>query len=200
MSENSQREYAYTQNRELSWLRFNRRVLEEASDASVPALERLKFISIFCSNLDEFFMIRVGSLFDITRIDPLKTDSRTGWTADKQLDEVYKTIPGLLAMKKHIYTAVAHELEKSGICDVSFDGLTDDETKRINRFFRTDMLPVLSPILIGPNHPLPHLVNKRLYTAALLEHKKEKAVGIVPLPDSLPPFVMLPDGKRYIRT
>ena len=200
MSENSQREYAYTQNRELSWLRFNRRVLEEASDASVPALERLKFISIFCSNLDEFFMIRVGSLFDITRIDPLKTDSRTGWTADKQLDEVYKTIPGLLAMKEHIYADVAQELEKSGICDVSFDGLTDDETKRINRFFRTDMLPVLSPILIGPNHPLPHLVNKRLYTAALLEHKKEKAVGIVPLPDSLPPFVMLPDGKRYIRT
>ena len=196
MSENSQREYAYTQNRELSWLRFNRRVLEEASDASVPALERLKFISIFCSNLDEFFMIRVGSLFDITRIDPLKTDSRTGWTADKQLDEVYKTIPGLLAMKEHIYADVAQELEKSGICDVSFDGLTDDETKRINRFFRTDMLPVLSPILIGPNHPLPHLVNKRLYTAALLEHKKEKAVGIVPLPDSLPPFVMLPDGKR----
>ena len=200
MSENTQREYAYTQNRELSWLRFNRRVLEEASDASVPALERLKFISIFCSNLDEFFMIRVGSLFDITRIDPLKTDSRTGWTADKQLDEVYKTIPGLLAMKEHIYTAVAQELEKNGICDVPFDELTADETKRINRFFRTDMLPVLSPILVGPNHPLPHLVNKRLYAAALLEHKKEKAVGIVPLPGSLPPFVMLPNGKRYIRT
>ncbi len=200
MSENTQREYAYTQNRELSWLRFNRRVLEEASDTSVPALERLKFISIFCSNLDEFFMIRVGSLFDITRIDPLKTDSRTGWTADKQLDEVYKTIPGLLTMKEHIYTAVAQELEKNGICDVSFDNLTADETKRINRFFRTDVLPVISPILIGPNHPLPHLVNKRLYAAALLEHKKEKAVGIVPLPGSLPPFVMLLDGKRYIRT
>lgn len=200
MSENPLREYAYTQNRELSWLRFNRRVLEEASDASVPALERLKFISIFCSNLDEFFMIRVGSLFDIARIDPLKTDSRTGWTADKQLDKVYKTIPGLLAMKEHIYADVAQELEKSGICDVSFDELTNDESKRINRFFRTDMLPVLSPILIGPNHPLPHLVNKRLYAAALLEHKKEKAVGIVPLPGSLPPFVMLPEGKRYIRT
>ncbi len=200
MSENTQREYAYTQNRELSWLRFNRRVLEEASDTSVPVLERLKFISIFCSNLDEFFMVRVGSLFDITRIDPLKTDSRTGWTADKQLDEVYKTIPGLLVMKEHIYTAVAQELEKNGIYDVPFDELTADETKRINRFFRTDVLPVISPILIGPNHPLPHLVNKRLYAAALLEHKKEKAVGIVPLPGSLPPFVMLPDGKRYIRT
>lgn len=81
-----------------------------------------------------------------------------------------------------------------------FDELTADETKRINRFFRTDMLPVLSPILIGPNHPLPHLVNKRLYAAALLEHKKEKAVGIVPLPGSLPPFIMLSNGKRYIRT
>ena len=114
MSENPLREYAYTQTRELSWLRFNRRVLEEASDASVPALERLKFISIFCSNLDEFFMIRVGSLFDITRIDPLKTDSHTDWTADKQLDKIYKTIPGLLATKEHIYADVAQELEKSG--------------------------------------------------------------------------------------
>ena len=105
---------SYTQNRELSWLRFNDRVLEEAMDATVPLLERLKFVEIFTSNLDEFFMIRVGSLFDITRIDPLKTDSHTDWTADKQLDKIYKTIPGLLATKEHIYADVAQELEKSG--------------------------------------------------------------------------------------
>ena len=77
--------YTYTQNRELSWLRFNQRVLEEAGDRTVPAMERLKFISIFSSNLDEFFMIRVGSLFDWTRIEPDGTDSKTGMTAQEDI-------------------------------------------------------------------------------------------------------------------
>ena len=200
MSEDSHGKYPYTQNRELSWLRFNRRVLEEAADISVPALERLKFIAIFSSNLDEFFMVRVGSLFDIARMAPNETDSRTGWTASKQLQQVYHAIPGLLSMKTHIYQALSQELEKEGIQDVPYDKLSSEELKCVTRFFREEMLPVVSPILIGPNHPVPHLVNKRLYAVAFLEHGKgHKAIGIVPFPESLPPFVMLPDGKRFIR-
>ena len=78
MPENSQKQYRYTQNRELSWLRFNRSVLEEAADPAVPALERMKFVSIFSSNLDEFFMVRVGSLFDLARMTPDDTDNKTG--------------------------------------------------------------------------------------------------------------------------
>ena len=88
--------YSYTQNRELSWLRFNRRVLEEAMDESVPLLERLKFISIFSTNLDEFFMIRVGSLFDISSINPEHIDNKSGMTASEQLDSIYQVIPGLV--------------------------------------------------------------------------------------------------------
>ena len=201
MPKNTQKQYRYTQNRELSWLRFNRRVLEEAADPGVPALERLKFVSIFSSNLDEFFMVRVGSLFDLAHMTPDDTDSKTGWTPAQQLHHVYRTIPGLLTMKKQIYAAVMETLAQSGIQDVSPETLDAGELKQVNRFFKTELLPVLSPIVIAPNHPVPHLVNKNLYAAALLESKKgHKAIGIVPVPDSAPPYLLLADGERFVRT
>ena len=201
MSKNSKEQYVYTQNRELSWLRFNRRVLEEAVDPSVPTLEQLKFVSIFSSNLDEFFMIRVGSLFDISRMTPENTDNKSGWTAAEQLKRIYSAIPELLSLKKQIYTDVMASLERVGIQDVSIANLTPDEMKLVSRFFKSEMLPILSPILIVLNHPVPHLVNKNLYAAALLENKKDrKAIGIVPLPESLPPFIMMPDNRRFVRT
>ena len=200
MSENTIK-YHYTQNRELSWLRFNRRVLEEAADTAVPAWERLKFVSIFSSNLDEFFMVRVGSLFDLARMMPDDRDSKTGWTPSEQLRHIYQAIPELLSMKEQIYAAVMGELHRSGIQDVLPESLTAGDMKQIHCFFKNEMLPVLSPILIAPNHPVPHLVNKRLYVAARLENKKgHRAVGIVPVPDSLPPYLLLADGTRFVRT
>ncbi len=201
MPKNFEGQYRYTQNRELSWLRFNRRVLEEAADPSVPALERLKFVSIFSSNLDEFFMVRVGSLFDLARMTPEDTDNKTGWTPAQQLHHIYRAIPGLLTMKKQIDTAVMEELHRSGIEDVFPETLNAGELKQVNRFFKTELLPVLSPIVIAPNHPVPHLVNKNLYAAALLESKKgHKAIGIVPVPESTPPYLLLSGGTRFVRT
>ena len=201
MSKNTQKQYLFTQNRELSWLRFNRRVLEEAADPSVPALERLKFISIFSNNLDEFFMVRVGSLFDLDRMTPNDIDNKSGWMPEQQLRHIYRSIPGLLAKKQQVYTSVMEELNRSGIQDVPIEKLDAGEIKQMNRFFKSELLPVLSPILIGPNHPVPHLVNKRLYAAALFENKKgQKAIGILPMPESLPPFLLLAGGKRFVRT
>ena len=201
MPKNFEEQYRYTQNRELSWLRFDRRVLEEAADPGVPALERLKFVSIFSSNLDEFFMVRVGSLFDLARMTPDDTDNKTGWTPAQQLHHVYRAIPGLLTMKQQIYTTVMETLAKDGIQDASIETLDAGELKQVNRFFKTELLPVLSPIVIAPNHPVPHLVNKKLYAAALLESKRgHKAIGIVPAPDSAPPYLLLSDGKRFVRT
>ena len=201
MSKDTEQSYHYTQNRELSWLRFNRRVLEEAADPTVPALERLKFVSIFSSNLDEFFMVRVGSLFDIARISPEETDNKTGLTAAQQLHRIYCTVPGLLTMKAEIFQAVAEELGRSGIEDLTIEQLDGQETKLCNRFFKDEVLPILSPILIGPHHPVPHLINKSLYAAALLEDKKgRKSVGIVPMPESLPPYLLMPEGLRFVRT
>lgn len=200
MSKNTQK-YRYTQNRELSWLRFNQRVLEEAADQDVPALERLKFISIFSSNLDEFFMVRVGSLFDLAHMTPDDTDSKTGWTPSNQLRHIYHTIPGLLTMKKQIYTAVMETLGQNGIQDVSIETLNSDDLKQVNRFFKKELLPILSPILIGPNHPVPHLANKRMNAVAMLKNKKgERAVGIVPVPAHVSPYLLLEDGMRYVRT
>ena len=201
MQENTQKRYRYTQNRELSWLRFDQRVLEEAADPSVPALERLKFISIFSSNLDEFFMVRVGSIFDLARMTPDDRDNKSGWMPEEQLHHIYEVIPGLLTMKKQIYSAVMEELGRNGIQDVEMEKLDASELKLVNHFFKTELLPVLSPILIGPNHPVPHLTNKRIYGAALLEDRKgHKAIGIVPMPETAAPFLMLSDGKRYVRT
>lgn len=201
MQKNTSKQYRYTQNRELSWLRFNQRVLEESADPTVPALERLKFVSIFSSNLDEFFMVRVGSLFDLARMTPDETDNKTGQTPAEQLHHIYRAVPGLLAMKEQICTAVMEQLAQSGIQDALPEALEADEFKQVNRFFKTDLLPVLSPILIGPNHPVPHLVNKRLYAAALLENKKgRRALGIVPVPDNAPPYLMLSGQKRFVRT
>lgn len=201
MSKDSER-YAYTQNRELSWLRFNQRVLEEAGDPAVPPLERLKFVSIFSSNLDEFFMVRVGSLFDISTVSPKEIDNKTGMTSAEQLKKIYNTVPGLIKLKKQLYFAVMSELAQYGIYDLPFSDLNAFEQKRINLYFKSNILPIISPIIVGSHHPVPHLNNKSLYIAARLKDKKGKsAIGIVPIPEKLPPYVMLPESNyRFIRT
>lgn len=128
------KDYSYTQNRELSWLRFNRRVLEEAADQTVPLLERLKFISIFTSNLDEFFMIRVGSLFDLAAISNNKErDNKSGMSPREQLRCVYETIPPLIDLKNHLYESLCTQLEEEGIVDVSMDQLTEAEQQYVDR-------------------------------------------------------------------
>ncbi len=195
--------YAYTQNRELSWLRFNRRVLEEAGDSAVPLLERLKFISIFTSNLDEFFMVRVGSLFDLSLVSPEQTDNKTGLTPMEQLEAVYSVIPGLVEIKNRLYTDVAALLRQQGICDLTMDELTPEERRYAGNYYKTRILPVLSPQIVDSHHPFPHLANKALYVAALLHGKKSAAapsLGLIPVPGNLDPFLPMPgDPKRFVR-
>lgn len=193
--------YEYTQNRELSWLRFDRRVLEEAGDKSVPLLERLKFTAIFSSNLDEFFMVRVGSLCDIAKLSPDETDNKSGLTAAEQLEQIYAAIPPLIKQKRRIYSSVRAELDENGIRDLKYGELSDDERKFADRWFEENMLPILSPIIIGSHHPIPHLANKQLIAAALLKDKKGRhAIGMIPVPESLPAYLRLPDTDlRFIR-
>ena len=197
----STKKYPYTQNRELSWLRFNQRVLEEAADPSVPLLERLKFISIFSSNLDEFFMVRVGSLFDIAHVSPAEFDNKTGLTAMEQLDRIYATVPGLITLKKQIYHALMGKLALNGIEDVPMSALDATELKFVSCYFKANILPILSPVIVGAHHPVPHLAGKKLHAAAMLKGKNGRwAIGLVPLPDSLPPYLLLSEESgRFVR-
>ena len=107
--------YLYTQNREFSWLRFNQRVLEEAADPTLPPLERLKFVSIFSSNLDEFFMVRSGSLFDIAAMEPNQVDNKSGLTPQQQLVGIYQMTAALVGQKEQVYGEVCRSLEVQGI-------------------------------------------------------------------------------------
>ena len=155
--------YLYTQNRELSWLRFNNRVLEEAADETVPLLERLKFISIFSSNLDEFFMVRVGSLFDLSLISPEQIDNKTGMDAAEQLSEIFRAVAPLYKKRDKIYREVAGLLCEKGIAHPQMESLTAEERSFAEKYFIADVLPVLSPQIINAHHPFPHLVNKAIY-------------------------------------
>ena len=117
------RDYSYTQNRELSWLKFDDRVLKEAKDNTVPLLERLNFISIFTSNLDEFYMVRCGSLFDLTLIDEDDWDNKTGWSPQEQLDAIFKATKPLYEERDLIFDEIAKDLRKYGIVKHNFNEL-----------------------------------------------------------------------------
>ena len=191
----------YTQNRELSWLQFNARVLAEAEDENVPLLERFKFLAIFTSNLDEFFMIRVGSLCDMAAVDKEHTDSKSGLTAKEQLHLIYNAVEPLYARRDAAFSDVDSKLSAIGLRRLTMDSLAPDEQKYIKRYFKDIIAPVLSPQIVDSHHPFPHLEGKVLHIAALLSHKKTERLGLLPVPASLPPVVFLPETpSRYILT
>ncbi len=193
--------YTYTQSRELSWLRFNRRVLEEAGDETVPLLERLKFISIFTSNLDEFFMVRVGNLFDLSLVSPGEIDNKTGLTPAGQLAEIYSVIPGLIEIKNRLYANVTALLRREGVCDLGMEELSPEERKFVSTYYKAKILPVLSPQIVDARHPFPHLANKALYVAGLMRSRKGTAsLGFLPAPQGLPAILTMPGNPgRFIR-
>ena len=194
-------EQGYTQNRELSWLQFNARVLAEAEDENVPLLERFKFLAIFTSNLDEFFMIRVGSLCDMAAVDKEHTDSKSGLTAKEQLHLIYKAVEPLYARRDAAFSDADSKLSAIGLRRLTMDSLAPDEQKYIKRYFKDIIAPVLSPQIVDSHHPFPHLEGKVLHIAALLSHKKTERLGLLPVPASLPPVVFLPETpSRYILT
>lgn len=194
----------YTQNREVSWLKFNKRVLEEAQDPSVPLLERMKFVAIFTSNLDEFFMIRVGSLFDMAHTDANAKDSRSGMTPKEQLQKIFQEIAPLYKERDKTYAEIKKQLSPYGVCGLGFKELEQDEKKYVKKYFKDQILPILSPQIVDANHPFPHLLNKDIYVTANLKLKEKSnaknVLGIVPVPKFVSDVLYLPGHDiRYIR-
>lgn len=200
MTENSiHNKYNFMQNRELSWLRFNERVLQEAVSDETPLYEKLKFISIFVSNLDEFFMVRVGSLFDLSMADKKAIDSKTGMTPKEQLSKIYSAVRPLYLKKDEIYEAVSHKLKKHGITHLKPNDLTAEELKFVREYYTDYIEPILSPQLVDEHHPFPFIASKQICVIGRAQRKKVEGLGIVAIPASLPQILFMPGKKiRYI--
>lgn len=199
--QNSTYDLSYTQNRELSWLAFNQRVLEEARDPEVPLLERCKFLSIFTSNLDEFFMVRVGSLFDLSVMTPDAVDNKSGKNPMEQLKDIFQHVAPLIAYRDEIYEQLSDDLKTVGIVDMPYEELNKEDKKFADDYYKMFIAPILSPQIIDYGHPFPHLKNKALYIAALLSNEKNEMLGIVDIPQEIDSILFLPSKKgAFIRT
>jgi polyphosphate kinase len=188
-------------NRELSWLEFNRRVLEEGQDPSVPLLERLKFLAIFASNLDEFFMVRVGGLQQKTQAGISVGSGADRMPPREQLDRIAQTVGQLTSdAYKCFQSELRPALEKEGIFLRGPKELTDEQRRKLTEIFRRDIFPVLTPLAIDQGHPFPHLLNKSLNLAVVLRRPRtqEKLLAVVQVPAVLPRFVQLAADKGVV--
>lgn len=178
--------HSYYTNRELSWLSFNERVLSEASNLRVPLAERLTFASIFQTNLDEFFMVRVGTL--MTQMNSKETicENKTGMSSKEQVDAILNEVKRLEEKKSKAFEQLMGELEPKGVRIINFNKLSSEEGKVLEHYFDAHIAPFLSPMIIGKQHPFPFLTNKELYAIVLLSTAKGKnKIGIVPCKNSV---------------
>ncbi len=185
-------------NRELSWLEFNRRVLEEAEDTRHPLLERVKFLAIFSSNLDEFFMIRVSGLKD--QIDAGVTSTPAdGLTPLDQLTALRtQVLPMMREQRRYFYADIMPQLTDADIHLLRYDQLTLEEQDRMREYFRSDMLPVLTPLAFDPGRPFPHISNLSLNLACWVVGPHGRRFARVKVPTSLPRLVPVVDGSRFV--
>ena len=166
-------------NRELSWLKFNERVLEEAESREVPLCERLTFASIYQSNLDEFFMVRVGSLMDQILLSKNLRDNKTQMTAEEQIKAIGKTVTRLNRRKDAVYAELMEHLEGYGVRLVNFQKLGSRESDELERYFDTEIAPLTSPTTVSRRQPFPFLQNKEIYAVGVLAGKSGQENDIV---------------------
>ena len=168
-------------NRELSWLKFNERVLEEAENPENPLCERLTFVSIYQSNLDEFYMVRVGSLVDQMLLAKDIRENKTNMTPEEQLDAILARTKKLNRKRDVVYEEIMENLEQYGIHMLNFHKIEKEDRNYLERYFEAEVAPVISPSIVGKRQPFPFLRNKEIYAVVVLETKKGKEkLGIIP--------------------
>ncbi|MBQ8193980.1 MAG: polyphosphate kinase 1 [Oscillospiraceae bacterium] len=188
-------------NRELSWLKFNERVLEEAQDTETPLFERLRFVQIFCSNLDEFFMIRVGSLNDKLMFDPKDRENKTNMTAKEQLTEIAVRVKELLPVKDLAYADIMNGMSAYGIQHLTGD-ISPDEDAYLRAYFTKEIQPLLFTGVVDKKHPVPFLKNGEIYIGVTIRKKDDAAgkvtFGILPASENFPRLIWLPGTGKFI--
>lgn len=185
-------------NRELSWLAFNKRVLEESADSRIPLLERLKFLAIFASNLDEFYMVRVGSLYYQSLTNNAKTDSKTNMTPLEQIHAINEVVKGLYHLRDTSYLDIMEGLVSQGFNHIKVSDLDKNSRKEVKNYFKRHIFPQLSPQIIDAKHPFPHIENKALYVALHLSSEKGDKFGVIPIPSQLKRLYLLPDERSFL--
>lgn len=184
-------------NRELSWLKFNERVMEEANDKATPIGERLMFSSIFSSNLDEFFMVRVGSLHDKMLIDDNDRDGKTLMRPSEQIDAVLSRVKTLSQMQDKSFERICSSLESSGIKKINPEKASKDDKEFIDKFFKHEVSPFLSPLVVDSRHPFPFLNGKSIYAAAGLKSKNGTMLGIIGTSGVFKRVIILPPTEKH---
>jgi polyphosphate kinase len=176
------------ENRELSWLKFNERVLEEAEDTSVPLCERMTFLSIFQSNLDEFFMVRVGSLEDQKLLSQKLRENKTNMTAGEQIEAILKRVAELNERKDAVYASIMKEVGEKDVHLTDFKELAKSESKYLEDYFMKEIVPLLSVMIVGRKQPFPFLKGQEIYALAVLGTRNgKKKIGIIPCSSSVFP-------------
>ena len=191
---------SFTQNRELSWLRFNERVLDEAQDGQVPLLERLKFLSIFDSNLDEFFMVRVGSLTDLSMLHKRVIDNKSMMDQDEQLAAIMEQVRILYQKKDYVYEDLRDQCRAKGYYAIESAEMTEHEEKILRPYFENTVSPYLSYQIVDLTHPFPHIPNLGIVIVYRLRRKGDDDVscmGIIQVPPNLNRTIRL-DNNKYI--
>ena len=197
MSKKDKKQECYA-NRELSWLKFNERVLDEAASHHVPLCERMAFFSIFQSNLDEFFMVRVGALYDQMLADNRARENKTWMTSEEQLQAIFEKTRIISQRRDCIYKQYMEELQEQGVELLSFSDMLPEDKVFLERYFRETILPLLSPQVIGKKQPFPFLKNKEIYAVVVLGGKKGDKLGIIPCSNEVfKRLIQVPSGKNH---
>ena len=186
-------------NRELSWLKFNERVLEEAESQTVPLCERLSFASIYQTNLDEFFMVRVGSLVDQLLVSKDIRDNKTKMTPKEQISAILSQVAKLNRRKDSVYSDLMEQIEEYGIKLVNFRKIDKKGTEYLERYFDSEIAPLISPTVVGKRQPFPFLRNREIYAVVVLQRKngKEK-LGLIPCGGSVFPRLIEVPGRTVL--